>query len=65
MFVRWSHCHVRHLCSRNGGSLRFATNYFFLSVVIELFKLMGVLMMILRKTENIWRILIRICVVNS
>jgi hypothetical protein len=35
------------------------------SVVIVLFKLMGVLMMILRKTEHIWRVLIRNCVLNS
>ena len=41
------------------------TNIFFLSVVIVLFKFMGVLMMILRKTEHIWRILIRKRVLNS
>ena len=34
-------------------------------MVIVLFKFMGVLMTILRKTENMWRTLIRNCILNS
>jgi hypothetical protein len=66
MFVRWLSCYAHYLCSWNGvelwsstGRLQFANFFFlFLSLVIVLFKLTGVIMMKLRKTEHIWRILI-------